>query len=134
MNTATEDIALAIKDFARNMLGCGCSEDVFDKIEYTPLARAGNDITLHGRINIGNRLLIYTVPVDDVKALFSLIPSLVLCGRNERDRNGFNRFRLVLLNQGREELPRFADSIFHSLNYIDDKTHLHIIPLESINW
>ena len=48
-----------IKRFAIDVLGCGCDESVFSRIEQSRSYRLPSGITLSSRILIGGKLLIY---------------------------------------------------------------------------
>lgn len=83
------------------------------------------------RLSIGNRLLIYvfkTVNSDDLDSMISL---LVDKGRNERDRLGFNRLRLVLAPYGIEQIKKTASEIFEKTQK-DEKIHLHIVDRQNL--
>ena len=51
---------------------------------------------------------------------------LPLRGVGERDKKGFNRFRLVFVTSRPDELRGLAEQAFNSSGYTDEKTHLHI--------
>jgi hypothetical protein len=86
----------SIKTFVQKTLGCGCPEKVFEYINCKSNIKL-NDIVLSSKINIGNRLLIYVVNINDQNSLKNILPFLVSTGKDERDNLKFNRFRLVLV-------------------------------------
>ncbi|MFC1773859.1 hypothetical protein ACFL3A_10970 [Pseudomonadota bacterium] len=45
----------------------------------------------------------------------------------ERDKKGFNRFRLVLVDASPDVLRSSAELAFESSGYADEKTHLHVV-------
>jgi hypothetical protein len=49
-----------IKRFFQETLGCSCPEDVFNEIDYQ---KESDDISVR-KINVGDRLLIYTITMD----------------------------------------------------------------------
>ena len=93
-------------------------------------SRAGvnvsQDVWLDYEINVGNRLLIFLVAVDDSGSLEPLISQLVREGTDKRDRDNFNRFRLVLLTQKPTDMAEDALAVFRSLG-ADEKVHLHVV-------
>ena len=90
-----------IAEFTRDILGCGCPERVFNKIEVTRVGKGVLPLAAT-RINVGNTLLIYVIRPESHKELLGAIGKLVSKGRADRDGNGFNRFRLVIAGDARE--------------------------------
>lgn len=118
-----------IKSFAVGLLGCGCGSEVFESIEVSP-ETFGRDLPAGKRILIGGRLLIYLVPWSGGAASAPL-RELMRRGRNERDRNGYNRFRLVLAADRPGELGEPAAGMLASLTGGDDKLHIHVLPADN---
>lgn len=117
----------SIREFVRNILGCTCPEDVFQYIECQADVGTGGGVGLDYEINVGNRLLIYVVSLDQhPDSLRDVISHLFRLGTEQRDEYGFNRFRLVLLCRTPDSVADQALNIFHSLSP-DDKVHLHVI-------
>lgn len=116
-----------VKKFIQNVLGCGCPEEVFEYIDIQ------QDIVLEEkslrgcRINTGNRLLVYTWLESDPRIIKENALPLLIYGKNERDTGGFNRFRLVIINDRREQIERLITAEFNAFKGEDDKIHLHII-------
>jgi hypothetical protein len=115
-----------IKTFVRETLGCGCPEEVFQYIDCQSDIQT-EDIRLRARINVGNRLLIYIADADDPKSLRNLLPRLLEIGRKERDRLGFNRFRLVLTADHTGPIAESAGEVFRDDASVDEKMHLHVV-------
>ena len=112
-----------IKRFVREVLGCSCPEEVFTEIEYQE-----NDDGVPGRkVRIADRLLIYIITADGKSDIQELVDLALARGIKERDNNGFNRFRLVLVSSRPDELRTMAVSAFNSSGYADEKTHLHVV-------
>ena len=116
--------------FVKQTLGCNCPEEVFSTLN------CQSDIPCNGslldlKINVGNRLLIYVVTVNDPDSLVRILPALVTAGKKERDGEGFNRFRLVLAADDISNIGKAAGKIFSSLNE-DEKVYLHTLPGKSI--
>ena len=115
-----------IKQFVRETLGCTCPDEVFQHVDCQSNVDASGEILLDYEINIGNRLLIFVVTIDQLESLSSLISQLVWHGTNKRNQENFNRFRLVLLTQKPTDLAEEAFAIFQSLG-ADEKVHLHVV-------
>jgi hypothetical protein len=116
--------------FVKQTLGCNCPDEVFSHIEsQTDIPCSG--IVLDMKINIGNRLLVYIVTLNDPASLRRMLPVLVTAGKKERDGAGFNRFRLVLAADDVNAIEKEAEKIFNSLNE-DEKIYLHTLPGKSI--
>ena len=112
-----------IKRFVQETLGCSCPEEVFNKIDYQ---KESDDIS-GSKINVGDRLLIYIITVDRKSNIQGVIDSALEQGVEERDKKGFNRFRLVLVVSRPDELRSSAERVFDRSSYTDEKTHLHIV-------
>jgi len=112
-----------IKRFVQETLGCSCPDEVFSKIDYQ---KKSNGIS--GRkVNVSDRLLIYIITLDRKSNIQGVIDLALEQGVEERNKNGLNRFRLVLVTSNPDELRRSAEHAFDSSGYTDEKTHLHIV-------
>jgi hypothetical protein len=121
----------SIKTFVQQTLGCGCPEEVFKLIDCQFNIKLNNEAILRNKINIGNRLLIYVLEVNNTGPLKNILPFLVKSGKTERDNLKFNRFRLVLITDRVEEIIRTAESIFAAINK-DEKVHLHVVDKDMV--
>ena len=119
-----------IKSFVQHTLGCGCPEEVFGHIDWEENVKSPGTIS-YSRINIGNRLLVYIAALGHREKPSKVLPALMANGRQERDRLGFNRFRLVISTDVPEDTGREAAEIFE-MSGKDEKMHLHVIPTRSI--
>lgn len=119
-----------IKTFVQQTLGCGCPEEVFHYIDCQVNSKL-HDTVSGSKINIGNRLLIYVVEVNNPDSLNHTLPFLFDIGKKERDGKGFNRFRLVLATDAFNEIKQVAEDIFKDIDK-DEKVHLHIVLKNSI--
>jgi hypothetical protein len=112
-----------IKRFVRETLGCSCPDEVFRTID--------RQVVDHGfrgkRINVGDRLLIYLITMADESGIHEVVRTALEQGVGERERMGFNRFRLVLASPRPEELHGPAGRAFEGSEYRDERTHLHIV-------
>ncbi|HPR36595.1 MAG TPA: hypothetical protein PLT13_03275 [Spirochaetota bacterium] len=114
-----------IKRFAVDVLGCGCEDSVFSRIEQSRSFRLPSGITLASRILIGGRLLIYIADSNTVSP--ADLKSVVRDGLEERNSGGYNRLRVVIKTESPEEAhPRYLKS-FNDISARDDKTHLHVL-------
>jgi hypothetical protein len=114
-----------IKTFVQETLGCGCPEEVFSFIDCKSNILL-NGIMVNIKINIGNRLLIYVVEVKNSDSIIDILTFLVDAGKRERDRSGFNRYRLVLAAENLQKIKQVAHDAFNIIEK-DEKIHLHII-------
>jgi hypothetical protein len=113
-----------IKAFVRNVLGCGCPDEVFDFVEL------GKGASFSGvRLNIGNRLLIYVTELEADRLNKGTLKNLLALGRDERDGLGFNRFRLVLAV---DEPEAVIDKAGEMLSISDDRAHLHVVQRSDV--
>ncbi len=146
----------AVREFARETLGCGCPDEVFDAIEQdtavtldteTDTETAGG-LRLKHRFLIGGRLLLYLYHIEPdidngarMEGFTSTLRALIEHGRAVRDQNGYNRFRLVLITTAQpdadsdadgghtERLHTLAHRVYDTLppSVVDEKVHLHTI-------
>ena len=119
-----------ITTFVQRILGCGCPEEVFNYIDCQCDIKI-NDIAVKNRVNIGNRLLIYVVEVNESDPVSQILTLLYNAGKKDRDSSGFNRFRLVLAADILDDIKQAAEDIFNAINK-DEKMHLHVILKKNI--
>ena len=112
-----------IKRFVQETLGCSCPEEVFNKIDY----QKESDGKSVRKVTVGDRLLIYIITMDGKSNTQGVINSALERGVVERNKKGFNRFRLVLVDARPDELRSIAEHAFHSSVCTDEKTHIHIL-------
>ena len=117
-----------IKYFVQYTLGCGCPEEVFTQIEWEERNHFQETI-YYSRINLGNRLLIYVASLGKENPS-EVLPALMTRGKQERDRLGFNRFRLVIATDVPGDAGKAADAFETSEK--DEKMHLHVLPTDGI--
>ncbi|MCB1775086.1 MAG: hypothetical protein KDI88_15835 [Gammaproteobacteria bacterium] len=114
-----------IKRFVQQGLGCNCPESVFDNIRCD---RAGTDGRQFGRIVIGDRLLVLMLDVDGQGDLPAAVREVIRAGVAERDRNGWNRVRLVLRGESPTDWRGRAEAAF-AATLPDDRTHMHVVDV-----
>ena len=112
-----------IKRFVQEILGCSCPEEVFNNIDY----QIQGDSISERKVTVGDRLLIYIINMNGTSSIQGVIHSALEQGVEERDKKGFNRFRLVLVASCPDGLRSSAERAFDSSGYTDEKTHLHIV-------
>lgn len=120
----------ALARFVRDVLGCGCPEEILrairvDRSHLVP----GLDVEVT-RLDAGGRLLVYVVPAAATQPLPSLVAAAVEAGVCERDRRGFNRFRLVLAADSPATIEQPAQDAFAACDMIDERVHLHVVAVE----
>jgi len=114
-----------IKRFAIDVLGCGCDNSVFNRIDHNRNYRLPSGITLSSRILIGARLLIYIIDRDFASP--ADLKSVVLDGLEERNSRGYNRLRVVVTTASTDtDAPKYIKT-FNDIPVRDEKTHLHVI-------
>ena len=119
-----------IKTFVRNELECACPDEVFSLIhwEMNPDAFAG--LPVDCLIRVGGRLLIAVCKSSEIGA-WSIV-SLLITGRNLRDRLDFNRFRLVIVSDDPERDFAEYQARFSEMTGMDEKVHLHVVNPSAI--
>ncbi len=117
----------AIKGFVQETLGCQCPEEVFEFIEDKKAYELIQGIKLRDRINIGGRLLVCIVEIDNADTFDNLIPRLLKEGKKEREKNGFNRCRIVVISNTPDINKKRADGLFKEFEGKDDRIYIHII-------
>jgi hypothetical protein len=118
-----------VKEFVKESLGCQCPDEVFQDIDMQ-MEKEGL------RILIGKRLIIRLYPLGKrAKSItFEKLLQMFQNGQKERDQIGFNRFRLVLVINDRDEAKQRIDDLsqkvlatFKKTKGEDDRMHLHVI-------
>lgn len=122
----------ALEALVRDTLGCGCPDEVFQRIAHTCGAAAAADWPPTRRFDIGGRLLLYLVdraphPLDE-----AALVALMQRGAADRDAGGFNRVRVVVgCEASPADLARWQDRL-GGLFPGDEKLHLHLLPSAAI--
>jgi hypothetical protein len=116
----------AIERFVRGTLGCQCPDEVFRNVEVGPLALPGGS-GAGRRLVIGDRLLIHVVTASGRPDPLPRIEEIAIAGRDERDRRGLNRFRLVVGMPAMAcDAPALEQRFRRALGD-DDRAHLHVV-------
>ena len=120
----------AIERFVHGTLGCQCPDEVFRNVEVGPLAVPGGSGTGR-RLVIGHRLLIHVVAASERPERLRL-EDLATAGRDERDRLGFNRFRLVIGMPAAASDAASLEQRFRRALGGDDRAHLHVLAADRL--
>lgn len=111
-----------IETLVRTTLACGCPDEVFQQIEEGKLP-GHPDVRW---LLVGGRLLIYLWRLDHRDPV-TMMQALLKQGREQRDHQGLNRFRLILLSDD-VDIESALQTRWGSLPGRDEKTHLHVLP------
>ena len=113
-----------IKHFVSEHLGCTCPDEVFDRISVTEQSEIFS--AKHTVYEIGGRLFVAVFAPLDWHDITMQLGKLVVAGKQFRDRQGYNRFRLVIVTDD-DNAEKDLRRVFNNLPGIDEKTHLHVI-------
>ncbi len=114
-------------DFVINKLGCNCPSEVFNIIERQKDIQLDQNINLNYKVNIGNRLLIYIMEINDEEFLRQNLLKIVAHGIDERNKSNFNRFRFVIISNDIDDINKSGQQLFNTILKGDQKAHLHIV-------
>lgn len=121
-----------IQHFVRLTLGCACPEEVFSHTTCQHSVPLTDTLWLSHKIDISSRLLIYVFTTNNSELVMNVLPELVLIGKDERERKGYKRFRLVIASDHPDTISVHAKKTFNTLDCIDEKIHLHIIHSDEL--
>ena len=130
--SGTEIDRVAIEKFVRDELGCMCPAEVFTSIYLEKSPDAFSDLVKGTLLRIGGRLLVYVVDMDDLASAGSKLEQILRRGREVRNADGFNRFRLVVVAPDIQAGQQILLQEFESLSDLDEKLHLHVIKPEQL--
>ncbi len=113
-----------LERFVRRTLGCGCPDAVFESvsIRHAPLAEAWRGSA--SWIEVGGRLLIAVCHHE--AGLATRLDAILAAGLARRERDGFNRFRLVVAGAPPAEAG-LLEARFAPHAAADDRLHLHLV-------
>jgi len=121
-----------ITEFVRGTLGCTCPDSVFEKIE-TGSVDVGDVTNRATRLVIGDTLLLYVVVPGSMPALVASLPELAELGRRDRNTHCYNRFRLVVADDGDSRLHETAAVRFAEVAGGDEKMHIHFVTPAAVS-
>ncbi len=116
-----------IRRFVQQGLGCGCPDEVFERID-VGRDHAGAALQLA----IGERLLIRVHVLDGTDDLLRYLPSCIAEGVRERAALGLKRLRLVLAAGNPEAVEAPARGVFERAVAGLGDVHLHVRGLASL--
>jgi hypothetical protein len=119
-----------VKRLVRSELGCACPDHVFERIEVLPASSGFAGLPGDHLIAVGNRLLLLVISSSTWQEVLDQIEHLCTSGRQLRDAQGFNRFRLVVaVPEVAVARAALAGHFTAALDH-DDRMHLHVIRSE----
>lgn len=121
----------AIECFVRDTLGCQCPDEVFRHVAVGPLSLPVGDGTGR-RLVVGDRLLIHIIAASERPDHSLRIEELAREGRDERDRRGYNRFRLVIAMPAEASEKAALEKRFTRALKYDERAHLHVLPAHQL--
>jgi hypothetical protein len=115
----------AIRQLIREELGCDCPEEVFDRIVVGyPSIFGSPNIPSSAQVLVGYRLLVSLVPVHDLQDVAEDGKQFLVEGKDIRDANGLNRYRLVFVGHVSKDV---MDELQKQAVAMDDRMHVHLI-------
>ena len=114
-----------IEQFVGGVLGCGCPAAVFQSVTLEDNPSAFADLVPARLIRIGGRLLVLLLDVREREAAALPLEQLFARGRQLRDSQGYNRFRLVVAAPASVHRP--LAQRFTGLDLPDERLHLHVV-------
>ncbi len=122
----------SIRRLVREILGCACPDEVFERIDFHSNSALNEELTDLRTIVIGQRLLIHLWDTNNPTSISSVLPRLVSAGRTQRDRDGLNRYRAVIMTDELDAIGGVARRVFNRLEDRDAKVHLHVIDRRQV--
>ena len=121
-----------VRQFVRDVLGCSCPEAVFEtvRVDENPQPFASGPASY--LLRIGGRLQVLVIEVAGADAAsFNPVP-LLERGRQLRDAEGFNRFRLVIATPAADMVQHVLLEHFNAVAGGDERLHLHVVLPEQV--
>lgn len=119
-----------IEQFVRSVLGCECPAEVFQSVTLEDNPPAFADLAPARLLRIGGRLLVLVLVPGERDVLALPLEQLLARGRQLRDTEGCNRFRLVVAAPGAMQQP-LAEK-FAGLDGRDERLHLHVLDADQL--
>ena len=124
----TSDQTSRLRTFIRSTLGCGCPDEVLQRIDCTHTSVNDEQDTRLSRIDVGGQLLVYVLHASgNPNQVAAALPAIVAAGLVERDGAGFNRLRIVVAADDPTALRPTAERAFSESAPVDDLLHLHVV-------
>lgn len=121
-DTSAPELLDFARRFVRETLGCGCPEELLERIEIRRL-HAPEPVT---ELRVGGRLLVHLRPRPTESGLDDALTRWLDEGVELRDSLAYNRFRLVLIGPEPGPEPVAAESALAAPG-VDERTHLHLV-------
>lgn len=121
----------SIQHFVRGVLGCTCPDEVFQTIHIDHNPQALVDTQHAYTIAIGGRLLVLVIAETNWPATVTELGEILARGRQLRDRERFNRFRLVVAAP-EPQLARALVSNIEVPDIVDERVHLHVVSPDQL--
>ena len=130
-NRAVTTIQTArLQTFIRSTLGCGCPDEVLERIRCSRSDLANQHEVRLTRIDVGGRLLVYVIEAgNEPRSAAEALRAVVAAGTVERNRGGFNRLRVVVATGDRDAFGPEMERSFEDTAPLDGRVHLHIIAV-----
>ena len=114
-----------IKNFAIDILGCGCDQSVFNSIEEQVNVDLSCGVTLSRKIVIGKRLMIYIATEQNCTP--GMVGAVIRDGIDEREKRGYNRLRFVIVSPDASGISEVYNEAFEKSAGRDEKCHIHVV-------
>ena len=116
-----------VKQLVRCELGCACPDHVFEHIAILEASARFAGLPGDYLIEVGNRLLLLVIRSASWREVAAQLKRLFMRGRELRDSQGFNRFRLVVAVPEVAAAQAALAECFDLAVDHDDRMHLHVI-------
>ncbi len=116
----------AVTRFVREVIGCNCPDEVFQRIEIRRGSEAVKSCSADWELRIGGRLLI-VITSEPAEVLSGRLPAVISEGVRSRNDGKFNRFRLVVQSRTTAQDEERLSRSFEAIPAKDEKTHLHVV-------
>jgi hypothetical protein len=121
---------VAVRALVRDALQCGCPDSVFDDVRIgLPSLYDTHGVDGGLELLVGRRLLVAVVPLGHVRNPDTDIPSILQKGRDVRDAQGLNRYRLVLVGVTDTTERKKLEALSATL---DERLHLHLLDEDQL--
>jgi len=119
-----------VRHLVRDGLGCQCPDAVFEDVVIgRPTVFAEDDPRSSVQLLVGRRLLVSLVEMNRLADVRADAERLLVRGRQIRDAQGLNRFRLVLVGNCE---PAVIEALAARAREMDDRLHVHALGLEEL--
>ncbi len=117
----------AVTRFVREVIGCNCPDEIFRHMELQRGSVAVKACSADCELRIGGRLLL-VVTSEPTANLSARLAQVITEGKRARDKEKFNRFRLVVQTENAAKERQEVMRAFAAVSDKDDRTHVHVLP------